>query len=171
MCTRQRTVRATVAPPRTCVPLRMRHVELRTELLSRVVLAVMRSLATAQDGQKAGGLSNMRRQRRYTLPKPRKGAEPKLALLRDLLHVSCTGTNGKHACMLPRASRLDSRHASPLAQAVRAVETLNGTDLGGRKILVREDREDKDVKNYNRCACLGPGLPAHLLCTLELRST
>ena len=39
-------------------------------------------------------------------------------------------------------------------QAVRAVETLNGTDLGGRKILVREDREDKDVKNYNRCACL-----------------
>ncbi len=36
-------------------------------------------------------------------------------------------------------------------QAVRAVETLNGVDLGGRKILVREDREDKDVKNYNRC--------------------
>ena len=35
-------------------------------------------------------------------------------------------------------------------QAVRAVETLNGVDLGGRKILVREDREDKDVKNYNR---------------------
>jgi len=35
-------------------------------------------------------------------------------------------------------------------EAVRAVETLNGTDLAGRKILVREDREDKDVKNYNR---------------------
>ena len=37
-------------------------------------------------------------------------------------------------------------------QAVRAVEALNGTDLDGRAILVREDREDKDVKNYNRCA-------------------
>lgn len=35
-------------------------------------------------------------------------------------------------------------------EAVRAVESLNGTDLGGRAILVREDREDKDVKNYNR---------------------
>lgn len=44
-------------------------------------------------------------------------------------------------------------------QAVRAVETLNGTDLGGRKILVREDREDKDVKNYNRCAREPPETP------------
>ncbi len=35
-------------------------------------------------------------------------------------------------------------------QAVQAVNTLNGTELGGRKILVREDREDRDVKQYNR---------------------
>lgn len=35
-------------------------------------------------------------------------------------------------------------------EAVAAVNTLNGTDLGGRKVLVREDREDRDVKQYNR---------------------
>ena len=35
-------------------------------------------------------------------------------------------------------------------QAVQAVNTLNGTELGGRKLLVREDREDRDVKQYNR---------------------
>lgn len=36
------------------------------------------------------------------------------------------------------------------AQAVLAVNTLNGTDLGGRNMLVREDREDRDVKAFNR---------------------
>ena len=35
-------------------------------------------------------------------------------------------------------------------QAVSAVNTFNGTDLAGRKIMVREDREDRDVKQYNR---------------------
>ena len=30
-----------------------------------------------------------------------------------------------------------------------AINTLNGTELGGRTILVREDREDRDVKQYN----------------------
>ena len=35
-------------------------------------------------------------------------------------------------------------------QAVNAVQTFNGTDLAGRKILVREDREDRDVKQYNK---------------------
>ena len=59
------------------------------------------------------------------------------------------------ACCPRHPASVSSVPAS-LAQAVRAVETLNGTDLGGRKILVREDREDKDVKNYNRCACLSP---------------
>ena len=29
-----------------------------------------------------------------------------------------------------------------------AINTQNGTDLGGRRILVREDREDRDVKQY-----------------------
>ena len=43
------------------------------------------------------------------------------------------------------------RQVSCLWQAVSAVQALNGSDLGGRAILVREDREDKDVKNYNRC--------------------
>ena len=33
---------------------------------------------------------------------------------------------------------------------MQAVQTLNGVELGGRKILVREDREDRDVKQYNR---------------------
>ncbi len=31
-----------------------------------------------------------------------------------------------------------------------AVNTLNGMELAGRKMLVREDREDRDVKQYNR---------------------
>eukprot|EP00891_Asterochloris_glomerata_P003571 jgi/Astpho2/3571/Aster-06479 len=35
-------------------------------------------------------------------------------------------------------------------EAVSAVNTFNGTDLAGRKIMVREDREDRDVKQYNR---------------------
>ncbi len=72
--------------------------------------------------------------------------------------------------MLLSAFRLDSQRACCAMQAVRAVETLNGTDLGGRKILVREDREDKDVKNYNRCAYPSPRPHAHLLCTLRLHS-
>lgn len=31
-----------------------------------------------------------------------------------------------------------------------AVNTFNGEEIAGRKILVREDREDRDVKQYNR---------------------
>ncbi|KAI8472980.1 MAG: hypothetical protein J3K34DRAFT_453710 [Monoraphidium minutum] len=31
-------------------------------------------------------------------------------------------------------------------EAIAAVNTLNGVDLGGRRISVREDREDRDVK-------------------------
>jgi RNA recognition motif-containing protein len=34
-------------------------------------------------------------------------------------------------------------------EAVNAINAMNGTDLGGRTILVREDREDRDVKLYN----------------------
>lgn len=34
-------------------------------------------------------------------------------------------------------------------EAVEAISTLNGTELGGRNIMVREDREDRDVKQYN----------------------
>lgn len=37
-----------------------------------------------------------------------------------------------------------------LLQAVQAVASLNGTELAWRKILVREDREDRDVKQYNK---------------------
>jgi RNA recognition motif-containing protein len=33
-------------------------------------------------------------------------------------------------------------------EAIAAVNTLNGTDLGGRRISVREDREDRDVKQF-----------------------
>lgn len=35
---------------------------------------------------------------------------------------------------------------APPAQALTAINTLNGSDLGGRRVLVREDREDRDVK-------------------------
>lgn len=35
-------------------------------------------------------------------------------------------------------------------QAAAAVNTLNGTELGGRPISVREDREDRDIKDYQR---------------------
>lgn len=31
-------------------------------------------------------------------------------------------------------------------EALAAISTLNGTELGGRRVLVREDREDRDVK-------------------------
>ncbi|KAG2444760.1 hypothetical protein HXX76_001504 [Chlamydomonas incerta] len=31
-------------------------------------------------------------------------------------------------------------------EALHAIQTLNGAELGGRRILVREDREDRDVK-------------------------
>ncbi|KAK9811555.1 hypothetical protein WJX72_005817 [[Myrmecia] bisecta] len=34
-------------------------------------------------------------------------------------------------------------------EAVKAVNTFNGSELAGRKILVREDREDRDVKQFN----------------------
>jgi hypothetical protein len=33
---------------------------------------------------------------------------------------------------------------------VAAVNAFNGEEMAGRKILVREDREDRDVKQYNR---------------------
>jgi hypothetical protein len=39
---------------------------------------------------------------------------------------------------------------------VHAVQTLNGSDLGGRKVMVREDREDRDVKGYNAAAGEAP---------------
>ena len=31
-----------------------------------------------------------------------------------------------------------------------AVNAFNGEEMAGRKILVREDREDRDVKQYNK---------------------
>lgn len=34
------------------------------------------------------------------------------------------------------------------AQALKAVQSMNGVELGGRPMMVREDREDRDVKNY-----------------------
>lgn len=33
-------------------------------------------------------------------------------------------------------------------EAIKAVQELNGTELGGRRIAVREDREDRDVKQF-----------------------
>jgi len=33
-------------------------------------------------------------------------------------------------------------------EAARAIRELNDTDLGGRRIYVREDREDRDLKEY-----------------------
>lgn len=33
-------------------------------------------------------------------------------------------------------------------EAISAVQTLNGAELAGRRISVREDREDRDVKQF-----------------------
>lgn len=33
-------------------------------------------------------------------------------------------------------------------EALKAVQSMNGVELGGRPMMVREDREDRDVKNY-----------------------
>lgn len=35
-----------------------------------------------------------------------------------------------------------------VASSAAAVNSLNGTELGGRRIAVREDREDRDVKQF-----------------------
>jgi hypothetical protein len=66
-------------------------------------------------------------------------------------------------CLQPGSSRQGStRHCASClwsrserrpalsVQAVEAVNTYNGQELAGRKLLVREDREDRDVKQYNR---------------------
>ncbi len=37
-------------------------------------------------------------------------------------------------------------------EALTAINTLNGVEMGGRTILVREDREDRDVKQVG-CVC------------------
>ena len=34
-------------------------------------------------------------------------------------------------------------------EALTAINTLNGVEMGGRTILVREDREDRDVKQVS----------------------
>lgn len=44
-------------------------------------------------------------------------------------------------------------------EALTAINTLNGVELGGRTILVREDREDRDVKQVGRAP-----LPKKVLC-------
>ncbi|KAL6752334.1 hypothetical protein V8C86DRAFT_2757034 [Haematococcus lacustris] len=45
-------------------------------------------------------------------------------------------------------------------EAAAAINSLNGADLAGRRILVREDREDRDIKQYNPTAVPGePGTP------------
>jgi len=41
-------------------------------------------------------------------------------------------------------------------EAVKAVNELNGMEVAGRKILVREDREDRDVKQYNKDNGIAP---------------
>ncbi|CAD7702872.1 unnamed protein product [Ostreobium quekettii] len=42
-------------------------------------------------------------------------------------------------------------------EALKAVETMNGLEIGGRPIMVREDREDRDVKQYNSAGRDGEG--------------
>lgn len=53
-----------------------------------------------------------------------------------------------HVFDAPGRSRVP--HRLLLHQAVAAVNTFNGEEIAGRKILVREDREDRDVKQYNK---------------------
>ncbi len=40
-----------------------------------------------------------------------------------------------------------------------AIQTLNGADLGGRRILVREDREDRDIKGDGANGAPAPRAP------------
>lgn len=35
-------------------------------------------------------------------------------------------------------------------EAYKAVQELNGCEMNGRPLMVREDREDRDVKNYQQ---------------------
>lgn len=64
--------------------------------------------------------------------------EPSRRPIRALNSSSCADLLARPCPCLPAAP-----------QAVTAINTLNGTELGGRTILVREDREDRDVKQYN----------------------
>lgn len=41
---------------------------------------------------------------------------------------------------------------SMFLQALHAIQSLNGAELGGRRILVREDREDRDIKQADGVA-------------------
>ncbi len=41
-------------------------------------------------------------------------------------------------------------------QAERAINTLNGCEMDGRNIMVREDREDRDVKTYQEGGGFAP---------------
>lgn len=82
-----------------------------------------------------------------------------------MLLTSIWGLTNRY-CSLCRVTSQFATHRGPLSQlsggdgkrldalgdeqAVAAVNTLNGTDLGGRNMLVREDREDRDVKAFNR---------------------
>lgn len=47
-------------------------------------------------------------------------------------------------------------------EAARAIQELNNTEIGGRNIFVREDREDYELKNANGGgSAVGGGRPAH----------
>ena len=59
-------------------------------------------------------------------------------------------SQSKQQWLLMKKTIKPQSQALPPVQAVHAVNTLNGTDLSGRKILVREDREDRDVKQFNK---------------------
>lgn len=54
---------------------------------------------------------------------------------------------------------LTERPACRYLQALHAIQTLNGSELGGRRILVREDREDRDVKQADGAAAEAPRAP------------
>lgn len=44
-------------------------------------------------------------------------------------------------------------------EALLAIQTLNGSEMGGRRILVREDREDRDIKGEGAAANGGVAAP------------
>lgn len=44
-------------------------------------------------------------------------------------------------------------------EALVAIQTLNGADMGGRRILVREDREDRDIKGDGANGAPAPRAP------------
>lgn len=59
------------------------------------------------------------------------------------------------ACLAGRSKGWGIVEFETPEEALTAINTLNGVEMGGRTILVREDREDRDVKQVGAGAAGG----------------